>query len=121
MKTTNAEKFWERFDKQRRLVNISIKTITEQLGLSYPLLITQRSRQIYPSVTTACKLAKILGTTVEYLTTGEELVDVGNPDGEGGSKLVPLDIVLALSHATPEDLTLVRRLFRLPDSPGEKN
>lgn len=115
MKEAGADKFWERFDKQRKNVGISIKTITEKLGISYPLLITQRSRQIYPSVTTACKIAKILGTTVEYLATGEQLVDMSQQGiiTQDGHSLVPLDIALALSHASNEDLKLVRRIFRL--------
>lgn len=117
MKEAGAEKFWERFDKERKSKGFSIKSITERLDLSYPLLITQRSRQIYPSVTTACKIAKILDTTVEYLTTGEELVNMAEESrGAQGAnqKLIPLDVVLAMSHSSEEDLKLVRRIYRLP-------
>ncbi|MFA6845546.1 MAG: hypothetical protein WCR02_07465 [Sphaerochaetaceae bacterium] len=116
MKEAGAEKFWERFDKQRKSVGISIKVLTEKLDLSYPLLITQRSRTIYPSVLTACKIAKILGTTVEYLTTGEQIsVDMGQRVGvaQEEQKLIPLDVVLAMSHSTDEDMKLVRRIYRL--------
>ncbi len=117
MKEAGAEKFWERFDKERKAKGFSIKSITERLDLSYPLLITQRSRQIYPSVTTACKIAKILDTTVEYLTTGEELVNMAEESrGAQGAnqKLIPLDVVLAMSHSSEEDMKLVRRIYRLP-------
>lgn len=117
MKEAGAEKFWERFDRERKSKGISIKSITERLDLSYPLLITQRSRQIFPSVTTACKIAKILDTTVEYLITGEELVNlVEDSMGIQGSsqKLIPLDVVLAMSHSSEEDMKLVRRIYRLP-------
>ena len=117
MKGAGAEKFWERFDRERKAKGFSIKSITERLDLSYPLLITQRSRQIYPSVTTACKIAKTLGTTVEYLTTGEELVNMAEESkGTQGAnqKLIPLDVVLAMSHSSEEDMRLVRRIYRLP-------
>jgi transcriptional regulator with XRE-family HTH domain len=100
MKEAGAEEFWGRFDKQRKSVGISIKALTEKLGLSYPLLITQRSRNIYPPVLTACKIAKFLGTTVEYLATGEQVsVDLGQGDGSSHEeqKLIPLDVVLAMS------------------------
>lgn len=116
MKEAGAEQFWERFDKQRKSVGISIKAMTEKLGLSYPLLITQRSRNIYPSVSTACKIAKILGTTVEYLTTGEQVsVDMGQREGvaQTEQKMIPLDVVLALSHSSDDDMKLVRRIYRL--------
>lgn len=116
MKEAGAEHFWERFDKQRKSVGISIKAMTEKLGLSYPLLITQRSRNIYPSVMTACKIAKIMGTTVEYLATGEQVsVDMGQREGvaQEEQKLIPLDVVLAMSHSSDEDMKLVRRIYRL--------
>jgi transcriptional regulator with XRE-family HTH domain len=122
MKEAGAEEFWGRFDKQRKSVGISIKALTEKLGLSYPLLITQRSRNIYPPVLTACKIAKFLGTTVEYLATGEQVsVDLGQGDGSSHEeqKLIPLDVVLAMSHSSDEDMKLVRRIYRL-SNPSEK-
>lgn len=113
MKESGAEKFWERFDKERKAKNLSIKTITETLGLSYPLLITQRSRQIFPSLLVACKIAKVLGSTVEYLTTGEKMVQMSG-SVDSGDFGIPYDVVVALSRSTKEDLQLVRRIYRLP-------
>lgn len=114
MKEVGAEEFWERFDQQRKKTGLSIKEITEKLGLSYPLLITQRSRKIFPSITCACKIAKIVGTTVEYLATGERSgVVLEKPIQAGEERMLPLDIIVALARSSDEDLKLVRRIYGL--------
>lgn len=112
-----AEKFWERFDKQRKIEGCSIKDIAEKCEVSYPLLITQRSRNIFPSVVTACKVALMLRTTVEYLTTGKQItvsMSERKHVPETGRE-VPLDILMALASSSEEDMKLVRRVYRLND------
>ena len=114
MKEVGADEFWDRFDQQRKKSGLSIKEITEKLGLSYPLLITQRSRKIFPSITCACKIAKITGTTVEYLATGEQSgASLEEPIPAGEERMLPLDVVLALARSSDEDLKLVRRIYGL--------
>ncbi|MCH3918908.1 MAG: hypothetical protein LKE39_00135 [Sphaerochaeta sp.] len=114
MKEEEAKAFWQRFDEQRKKSGLSIKEITDKLDLSYPLLITQRSRGIFPSITTACKIAKLIRTSVEYLATGEEPgVGAGGPVKPGEERMLPLDIVIALARSSDDDLKLVRRIYGL--------
>lgn len=51
---------------------MSIKSLAEMTGINYRTLQNQMSRDISPDVYTSVKIAKALGTSVEFLVTGEE-------------------------------------------------
>ena len=51
---------------------MSIKILAEMTGINYRTLQNQMSRDISPDVYTSVKIAQALGTSVEYLVTGEE-------------------------------------------------
>lgn len=64
-----ARGFWNRFDALRG--SRTIKDIANAIGIDYELVRVQRTRYRTPKLGLAVNLANELGTTVEYLATGE--------------------------------------------------
>ena len=65
-----AVAFWNRVDKfwQDR----SLKEFSAASGVDYVLLLNWRTKKRLPSLEHACAISKVLGTTIEYLVTGED-------------------------------------------------
>jgi transcriptional regulator with XRE-family HTH domain len=65
-----AVAFWNRVDKfwQDR----SLKEFSAATGVDYVLLLNWRTKKRLPSLEHACAISKVLGTTIEYLVTGED-------------------------------------------------
>ena len=68
--TDEAREFWNRFDSLRGAR--TVKSIAESIEVDYELIRVQRTRMRTPRITLAVKLAKEIGTTVEYLVNGGE-------------------------------------------------
>jgi hypothetical protein len=64
-----AREFWSRVDVMRG--SRTVKNIAETIGIEYELIRVQRTRHRTPRLTIAVAIAKELGTTVEYLASGE--------------------------------------------------
>lgn len=64
------------------------KELSEFIGLSAPqAYITQKTRGTYPKADMAVKIAKYLGTTVEYLVTGNDTSPLESENEQLKSKL----------------------------------
>lgn len=66
---TTPFKFWKNLDIV--LGNKTLKTLSEEANVVYCTMKNQRSANRYPTVDDSYRMAKALGTTVEYLLTGE--------------------------------------------------
>ena len=60
--------FWNRVDAVKRC---SLLSLAEQSGQKYSLIKTQRSLLTVPKAEVVVRMASVLGTTAEYLLTGE--------------------------------------------------
>jgi hypothetical protein len=66
----NGYRFWQRVDSVVGL-DRTMKEVAVGAGLNYDLVKVQRSYNRIPKAQDACKLAKYLGVTTEWLVTGE--------------------------------------------------
>ena len=64
--------FWDSVKTCAKEKALSIKSLAEMTGINYRTLQNQMSRDISPDVYTSVKIAQALGTSVEFLVTGEE-------------------------------------------------
>lgn len=64
--------FWERVEILRKEQNTSYRWIALKMGVSETTVSSMRRADTEPRATEATKLAKALGTTVEFLSTGQE-------------------------------------------------
>jgi len=67
----DAGLFWARYKKLSKK-DLPVVAAT---GIRSSTLSTWKSKKKYPRADDACKIAKTLNTTVEYLVTGEETAD----------------------------------------------
>lgn len=63
--------FWERVSKARSLNSLTQKELAELVGVSQRQIAAYENVESYPRERTLMKLAKALGTTPEWLATGE--------------------------------------------------
>ena len=71
--------FYERVKKLAKANKMTIETAAGQAGLSLASYNAYRRHENFPRADEAQKIAAALGTTVEYLVTGE---NPGKPDTE---------------------------------------
>ena len=64
--------FWSSVRQLLSERKILQRDFAEQIGYNVSTLKNQMTRNISPDVDTAVKIAKALGTSVEFLVTGEE-------------------------------------------------
>ena len=64
--------FWNNINRLIRQADTTQEVVAQKAGISVNTLRGWASKDIYPRVDDAYKVAKALGTTVEYLFTGEE-------------------------------------------------
>lgn len=102
--------FWERVDALSK--SRSLKEFAYSVDVNYTLLLNWRTKKRLPALEQACRIAKVLGTTVEFLITGR--------DPEIPSAHLR-DIVRKLETSSEFDLELVRRVLRLLPSGDENN
>lgn len=65
------ENFYERVKTLAKKQNLALNGFLESLGISYETYKGQKRHNNLPRADEAVKIAKNLGTTVEYLVTGE--------------------------------------------------
>lgn len=92
--------FWIRVDNLWQ--GHSLKEFAYSAEIDYVLLLNWRTKKRLPALEQACRIAKILGTTVEFLITGQ--------DPEIPSAHLR-DIVRKLESSSELDLELVRRVL----------
>lgn len=63
--------FWERIDARIADIGTTRKAIAGEVGINANNFASWKTRHNYPSVAVVTKLAAALGTSVEYLVTGE--------------------------------------------------
>lgn len=64
--------FWDNVKEKLKTNNLSLKNLSDTTELNYRTLQNQIGRNIIPDAITSVKIAQSLGTTVEFLVTGEE-------------------------------------------------
>ena len=110
MKDTEIYQIWQRIDQLN--ANSTLKALSEDIGISYSTLRSQRTRNILPNVETILKIAEVLNSSVDYILTGSNISKKIYPDGidEIADKLCKVSI---------EDLFVVKRLVdTLPIKPA---
>lgn len=103
--------FWKNVDKvlgQQKLISIA-----EKAGVNYRTIKNQRSGVRLPSLDDAFKIAKVLGVSLEYLLTGNQIDAKYPPRIER--------IIERCMNADNEDLSLVERVLRIDSPSGEKS
>lgn len=103
--------FWKNVDRilgQQKLIDAA-----EKAGINYRTIKNQRSDSRLPRLEDAFKIARSLGTTVEYLMTGEM--------EEEGYPIRIERIIDRCLIASDDDLALVERVLRIEPDCGEKS
>lgn len=76
-----AFEFWKRVDELKG--DMFLQELAEKAGLNYRTMRNQRSRCTFPKPADMQAIAKVLGTTQEYLMTGLGSPNVTTPKQEG--------------------------------------
>ena len=105
MKKLEGYAFWRNVDYCLGCRNIA--DLARESNISYNTIRNQRSQNTLPNGFDMLSIAKVLGTTMEYLMTGEAPASL--PVTMEGMD----DIVEALAHATLDERNMVRRIFGL--------
>ena len=71
--------FWSRMDEAISAAGKTRKGVAIELDFTVGNFGSWKSRGDYPKADVACKIAKHIGTTVEYLITGERKARYGLP------------------------------------------
>lgn len=69
--------FWKRYDIQSKTLNLTKKEVAAIANINYTSFINYAAKDRIPKTEEAVKIAKAIGTTVEFLISGE---DVGFDD-----------------------------------------
>jgi len=64
--------FWKRFDIQAKALSLSKKEVAALAGISYASFVNYATKDRIPKTEEAVKIAKAIGTSVEYLVSGDE-------------------------------------------------
>lgn len=99
--------FWENVDDELKYKNISRKELAAKIGFAVSGISLGITNKSCPGADVACKIAKELGVTVEYLVSGDEdgCVDAQN------SKTIRR-LTQELRHLNSYDLETVSMLVR---------
>ena len=105
-----SKELWNRIDDLRG--RMSMRELCEQLHLPEPSMQTTRVRGTVPKVSTLYSIARLLGTTMEYLYTGErEEWDDSIIFRKMASSQQLMDIAEALCRAEPHEIEMVGRML----------
>ncbi len=72
MKLFNGYDFWSNFSKELASRGLTNMAFAEKAELPYRTITTQRNRHSIPNAEQLYKMATVLGTSIEYLLTGED-------------------------------------------------
>lgn len=96
--------FWNRVDNLWN--GKSLKELARLSRVDYVLFLNWRTKHRLPDLVSSCHLANALDTTVEHLV-------LGNPTKTTDSEFE--DIIHKLHTAAADDISLIRRVLRIPD------
>lgn len=107
LEDSHAREFWLRVNGLLTKHGMTKQDLARATGINYGTLTNKSSgaTYVFPNVEASHAIADALGTTVEYLMTGEE------PPPRHTSYD---DIIARLDIATPEECDMVRRMLGLP-------
>ena len=93
--------FWKRFEAQMNALSLTKKEIAAMSGINYSSFIGYATKGRLPKTEEAVKIAKVLGTSVEYLVSGEE------PDSEECTQVINLPSGQAIAPVFDEEPTVL--------------
>lgn len=96
--------FWNRINDLLDKEHKTIKDLSENSDTSYDVIITQRTRKSIPKLEQLLDMAKFLNTSVEFLATGESLLQPLTPEAQAVENDPDLR---ALVRAVQRDRTLL--------------
>ncbi|MCR5436133.1 MAG: helix-turn-helix transcriptional regulator [Treponema sp.] len=67
--------FWERVNKLIKQLHTKQETVASDCGINYQTFRGWIVHKTYPNAKQSVLIANCLGTTVEYLVTGKEILD----------------------------------------------
>ena len=103
---------WKRVDELRG--KVSVRELAVRMQVSEASLQSTRSLHTIPRIQMLYPLAKVLGTTIEYLYTGEKEDFEDTPVFRKiASDQNLFDIAEALCHADPAEIEMIRRILRI--------
>lgn len=64
--------FWERFETQIKTLSLTKKEVAASAGINYGTFVNYATNNRIPKTEEAVRIAKAIGTSVEYLVSGDE-------------------------------------------------
>ena len=98
-----VKEFWQRLDASVRAKNTSYSALGSDLGFSAYTLYNDRSKQLYPRLSTLVKMCNHLNVSIDWLVFGEE-------KGIGYSE-TDLDMLRVYSSAPSDVKNIVSRIL----------
>ena len=106
------EGFWQRVDELRRLKDVSVRQMSEDVGIAEGSLQSTRIRNQMPKVMWLYKFAQYFGVNMEYLYTGErESWEDNVVFRKMASDQRFMDICARLMSASDVEIEMVMRLL----------
>ena len=106
--------FWNRFEKALEDNNITASELSRNLGLASSVIYAWKQRDSIPRADIAVKVAEQLHTTVEYLVSGTEKINVNQKSQN--SFFVPIlnQELSATNGLIPEENDVIKGLISIP-------
>ena len=102
--TIDGFEFWNRVDLLLEKRNVNLGAFAKVINLSYMTLNSQRKRHSLPKLEQLLDMAKFLNTSVEFLATGESILQPLTPEAQAVENDPDLR---ALVRAVQRDRTLL--------------
>ena len=103
----DAFDFWKRVDDYMVKNKVSLRDFTAKTGASYSTINSQRTRHSLPKLEQILDMAKFLNTSVEFLATGESILQPLTPEAQAVENDPDLR---ALVRAVQRDRTLLQAI-----------
>lgn len=123
----SVSNFWSRVDHQLSILNLTYRDLWISTKTSYSTGMGWKQKNRYPVIEVCVEIARILGTTVEYLVTGVEIAftdddfAIEHADGLVFSELagpefqprsIPADILSELTYMNDDQYRMLRIFLR---------
>jgi len=106
MTVNDAGQFWLRYKK---LVSKDLP-VTLKTGIKQSTLSTWKKRKLFPRADLACLIAHSLGTSVEYLVTGQ---DENPTNGSSSESTSSQELISTINRLNDENLKSLKSLVSL--------
>ena len=106
-----AFQYWNRVDDL--LGGMSLKELSEKIGMSYATLKDMRTRNRYPKQEISLKIANVLHTSIDYLIYGDTAVESSCPEAEAVKGSPELQALVRAMTKDPKLLQVVAALVEL--------